>query len=211
MSTKHGTWGMNYSPSFLRLAEAAADRAAADLGNPQRGKEVGRDGQVMTYSEQAAEAIMMSVATLEAGINEIAVWFRHGFGGPTPSLPDDFMDCRLTDKWAMVPRVIVGKEFDRGTAPWQDFSALVGLRDRLVHFKWDHEGVPKFMRTLQAKDLVLPENPAVYWVDGALTNRTASWAVETAIQMFNKLAELMGRLSDDNWTWPRIITQDSTI
>lgn len=205
MSTKHGTWGMNYSPTFMRLAEAAADRAKSDMGNPRRGKCVGRDGAVLTHSEHAAEAVIMSVAALEAGINEIVVWHQLGFGGAIPPLPDDFMDQRLTDKWALVPRVIGGKEFDRGAAPWQDFSALVGLRDRLVHFKWYHDKVPSFMRTLQAKDLIIPEDPAVSWVDAALTDRIAVWAVETTIRMFNKIAELMGRMNDDSWTWPRII------
>jgi hypothetical protein len=201
MSTKHATWGMSYSPTFRHLAERAAAYAVADLENPNLGKHVGRDGSIVTYTPHCAEAVILAVTALEAGINEIAAWLKQGFVGPTLPLPGDFIDLRLTDKWAVVPRVLSGAEFRRGTSPWQDFSALVGLRDNLVHFKWQTVRVPKFMRTLQARGLLLPEEPGIYWVDAALTNRTATWAIDTIDAMFAELARLLGRSDDAVWAW----------
>lgn len=85
--------------------------------------------------------------------------------------------------------------------PWQDFKALVGLRDQLVHFKWDGDDVPAFMRALQARDLTIPDDPAVYWVDAALTDRVAVWATATCERMFAALASLIGRTDPFDWPW----------
>jgi hypothetical protein len=197
----YSTWGMNYSTIFRELAEDAAQRAVLDLDNPNLGKHAAPDGARMTYTPRAAEAVILSVAALEAGINEIAVMTRRGFLASPSPLPDDFMAKNVTDKWALVPRVAAGKEFDYGASPWQDFSALVGLRNALVHFKWESESVPKFVRSLQARALVLPDKPGIYWVDAALTDRVARWAIETTDSMFAEVTRLLARGDDPTWAW----------
>src|SRR3954470_1831681 len=57
MSTKHAAHGMSYASTFRRLAAQAADRARADLDNPNFGKHRGRDGAPLTYTPRAAEAV----------------------------------------------------------------------------------------------------------------------------------------------------------
>lgn len=200
MTTAYAAWGMNKSTNLRLLALEAAQRASADLDNPKLGKELGRDGKTLTFTPHALETVILSATALEAGINEMAAWIRLGFLGEH-ALPEDFVRQRPTDKWAMVPRLLAGAEFDRGRSPWQDFSTLVKLRDQLVHFKWHGEAPPDFMRALQARDLCLPERPSVYWVDAALTDRVAKWAVATTDSMFEELARLLGRLNDPAWPW----------
>jgi hypothetical protein len=201
MSTNHAKWGMAYSPFFRELANEALARSLADLENPALGKHTGRDGKRFTYTLHAAEVVILSVTACEAGINEIAVWFRLGFGGVRPSpIPDDFDSHRLPEKWTMVPRLLTGNEFSRDAQPFQDFSALIGLRHALVHFKWQSEAVPPFMRALQSRDLAIPES-GTFWVDAALTDRVAQWAVRVTDQMFAELTRLCGRENDPNWVW----------
>jgi hypothetical protein len=192
---------MNLSPRFRHLAVEASQRAVADLPNPNYGKHLGRDRREMTHTPHAAESVIMSVTALEAGINEMAVWIRFGFAAPCSPLPDDFMNQRVSDKWCLVSTAMVGRFLDRGAQPWQDFSALVGLRDALVHSRWHHEQVPNFMRSLQSRDLTIPEDPSIYWVDAALTDRVATWAVTTCDRMFAAHAELIGQTDPSSWPW----------
>ncbi len=201
MSTNHATWGMSYSATFRDLAEAAAARAVADLDNPSLGKHRGRDGALLTHTPHAAEAVILSVTALEAGINEMAAWLRLGFGSTMQPLPDNFQRTRISEKWSIIPRSVAGVEFDRGTQPWQDFSTLIGLRDSLVHFKWHDAQVPNFMRSLQTRDLTIPDEPGIYWVDAALTDRVAIWATTTTDCMFAGLAQLLGRSDPMTWPW----------
>ena len=199
MSTKHANHGMSYAWAFRDLAAEAAARAAADLENPNLGKHRGRDGRPLTYTPRAAEAVILAVTALEAGINEMIAWVQRM---SIASMPAEYNErTKLTEKWVILPRSLVGKELDRGAQPWQDFKALVGLRDQLVHFKWDGAGVPAFMRTLQARDLTIPDDPAIYWVDAALTDRVAGWASETCERMFAAHALLIGRTDPLDWPW----------
>jgi hypothetical protein len=198
MSTKHAKHGMSYAWAFRDLPAEAAGRAAADIENPNLGKHRDRDGMPLTYTPRAAEAVILSVTALEAGINEIIAWVQRM---SMATMPAEYNNERtkLTEKWTILPRALVGKELDRGTRPWQDFKAVVGLRDQLVHFKPDGAEVPAFMRTLQARDLAIPDEPSIYWVDAALTDRVAGWASETCEQMFAALARHIGRTDPLDW------------
>lgn len=201
MSTNHGTWGMSMSATFRMQAAKAATRAAEDLGSPKYASHVGRDGQPINYTPHAADAVIMAVNGLEAGINEMAVWVQFQFVRPVQPLPDCFERERLTDKWGHVSNSMVGRTLNAGAQPWQDFATLVGLRDLIVHSRWYHERVPRFMRALQARDLTLPEDPAIDWTHAALTTRVAAWAVDTSDRMFAAHAELLGQTDPAAWPW----------
>jgi hypothetical protein len=203
MSYTYETWGMSYSSTFRRLAEEAAARAHRDLENQQLGKHGGADGEILTYSPHAVTAVMHSVLTLEAAIKEIATWSRHGFMGPTPSLPDHFeRKMSLVEKWATVPQVFAGRQFDRNSELWQRFTALVKLRNAITHYQWHVDEVPALMNELARRDLVIPGASGIYWFDAVLTNRIARWAVETIELMFVELTRLLGQSGSANWVWP---------
>jgi hypothetical protein len=57
------------------------------------------------------------------------------------------------------------------------------------------------MKHLRAKDLTIPPKSGVYWVDAALTDRVAVWAVDTTNRMFAELTRLLGREADRDWGW----------
>jgi hypothetical protein len=193
---------MSYCQTFRSLAERAAEGAVADIENPNLGKHIARDGKIITHTPKAAEAVILSVTALEAGANEIATSWQTGFLGTLPPLPDGFFRMRLAEKWCLIPCTIAESAFQRGSSPWQDFRVLVALRDALVHFKWRSERVPGFMRFLQAKDMALPDtSPGIYWVDAALTDRSAVWACRTAEAMFAELARLVDAEHRPSWAW----------
>lgn len=77
------------------------------------------------------KAVMLAAASLEAHINflaftELSVWKE-----------EDRLS--LLDKWMIVPRVLCGKTFDRGSQPFQGFHELVALRHKLMHPKTRRE------------------------------------------------------------------------
>src|SRR5690348_2703237 len=111
MSTKHATTGMSYSPTMRRLASRARICAVADIDNLVYAKHLGRDGKRLTHTPEALDAVVLSVTALEAGVNEMAAWVRHGFATPREPLPDDFMGQRLSDKWMTIARCMTGCEF----------------------------------------------------------------------------------------------------
>src|SRR5262245_2421264 len=153
MSYTYATWGMSYSPTFRAFAEEAAARAQDDLENPRLGKHHGADGELLTYTPHALTAVMQSVLTLEAAIKEIAVWSRHGFLGSTAPLADRFSHkMSLVEKWAAVPHVLAGREFDRNSDLWQRFTTLVRLRNAITHFEWYVDEVPALMAELARRD-----------------------------------------------------------
>ena len=84
------------------------------------------------YSAKIATVVILAGFTLEGAINEIADWLKRHLTQPV-TLPDDFDDRRIFEKWDIVPRACGTAGFDRGRRPWQDFVALVELRNRLAH------------------------------------------------------------------------------
>ena len=67
--------------------------------------------------------------TLEAHVNNTAS--RHLPG----SLRDAFDRLPLRDKWLFLPRLLSRDGFEPGAEPFQGFTTLVTLRNRLVHAK----------------------------------------------------------------------------
>lgn len=100
--------------------------------------------------------------------------------GPTPPLPDRFARMLLVEKWATLPSVLAGRQFDRTSELWQQFTTLVKLRNAITHFewRWHVDEVPALMKVLVCRDLVIPGAAGIYWFDAVLTNRIAIWAVK---------------------------------
>jgi len=202
MRTAHANWGMAYSETFRELARNATDRALRDRENPSVAHCKLKDGSCITYTPHAIEAVLLSVMGLEAGVNEMGVWIRKGFDTGSTPLPEDFEKRRLRGKWDAIAFALAATTLDRGSSPWQEgFSTLLPLRDQLVHFKWlAGTQPPRLMRALESRRLVLPALPGTYWVDAALTDRTASWATRTMDEMFAVLATIVGP-NRTNWAW----------
>lgn len=185
VSESNGSVNVTFSGDFLGLADEAAKRAE------QSGREfTDNKGTIFRLSNNAAEAVVLSAIAAEASINETIDWIDSGFERieKTGILSDDFLDLELRLKWWLLPRILVGTSFDRSGSPWQDFSALVKLRNALVHYKWQ-QGWPRFMRDFETRGLAF-QKEGMTWIESVLTDKTARWAVNTVRAMSAKLNEL---------------------
>ena len=112
---------------------------------------------------------ILSTAALEAHINTIG---RDGLHGKDY---DHFERLSLEAKWLFLPRFMGLEPFDPGRQPFQGFSRLIKLRDKLVHYKgmkeeWISGQPPRFLATI------------------GLTLRDSTKAIETAKGMITALA-----------------------
>jgi hypothetical protein len=173
---------------FHSLAHQAANRAQA---NPPT---INLDHflhENRWHSFHAVEAVVLSVAALEAGINEIT--FVHANELAT----EEFLEMNLQTKWLWLPRVLTGNTFSKSVRPWQDFETLIQLRNEVVHCKVAlnkagrpvPSSAPKCVRNLEARKLTLPKDRA--WMSAVFTNATADWAVDTVADMFTAIANIL--------------------
>lgn len=188
--------GMALSTTFHLMALQAVSRA--EVNKPTTNLHIFTEADGTRFcSLNAIEAVILAATTLEAGINEIAVWHRLMSLGPIPA---DFDDFRIREKWQVLPRAVALRSFEEGRKPWQDFDCLIGLRDCLIHFKWTQQAPKKVMRHLAASKLAMQKMES-NWSAAALTNLTARWAVSTVSQMFAALAKMIGRENDTTFSW----------
>jgi hypothetical protein len=74
-------------------------------------------------------AHVFSALTLETHINAAAAAHLSG------RARDEFDDLSIKGKWLFLPRLLNKESFDPGAEPYQSFSTLVAIRNRLVHAK----------------------------------------------------------------------------
>jgi hypothetical protein len=178
------------------IACEARDRAkAAARANPE------------VLVPDATVALIFSAVSTESFINELANLVRLRKDGPDgPFLSRqlaDFADTLvqaerdhvpLTDKYLLGSEKL-GRKFDKGKPPFQDFKLLVKLRNDHVHLHpwydaWlrDPTGAPprdapKHVQTLlRRKDLTRKLRPKtnMAWVNRLQTPEMAAWVCDTA-------------------------------
>lgn len=149
-------------------------------------------------------AIMHSVAAVECESTELAVH------GPGSHLGSDGIDLAareilsgmsleideqpVLDRFKTMLRVLGKAPLNLGTAPWQDMSTLIKIRNEIVHYKsqWgdDMERQVFFRDTLPRLKLQKP--PFIHDSQNLFPHRLlgaacAVWAVKTAKAVINKV------------------------
>jgi hypothetical protein len=191
--------------------------AAAMHARGARRLELEHAARQLYLSEHRAHAIgavIFSAAALEAAANEL---FSDASDNPASIRPvDEVAAKRLGALWrADVPRTaaypILEKYaiallltdragFDTGTEPWQSASALVKLRNALIHYEPEWVPMPggdqthSFEKSLRGK---FPENPLApadspYYPAKLLGHGCAQWAVRTALVFSTEFSKRMG-------------------
>jgi len=159
-----------------------------------------RDGD-NHYAMVAPQTVIMAVATLEAGANEIIEWLKDHPTHPT-TVPDGFDELRIEMKWLLLPVIAKWRSFDKSSRPWQDFQHLVALRNALVHPKG--RNLSKTIDWLKQRGAVLKDSTPSDQFRASLTLKTAQWAVWTVRHMFHEMTSRVPKSWDKashGWAW----------
>ena len=160
-------------------------------------------------------AVVMSVASAEAFINELGDWLSQitrddpkvddatlrSVGQSLKLLEDD--QGKLSVKY-LVASHLLGAPFDRGTNPFQDFQELVKVRNAIIHFKTldtivaapdgaPRNKLPKLVVNLQDRGLArkLPEGMFGSWFPLLFTPELAAWACGSSLAIVRAVLALI--------------------
>jgi hypothetical protein len=132
-----------YHPNFFRIAEDNWRRIHQlkqehDDLQKQLGRDKNADDDIAhqlaqkndAIGELAVVVIVLCAFTLEAYIDDYAIHrlSRNYF--------EKYVDrLGLVAKWVVIPRLVSGQQLDPGSRPLQHIVWLVGVRNKLVHYK----------------------------------------------------------------------------
>ncbi len=160
------------------------------------------------YTDLALPAYIISVAAVEAFTNET-------FFGPTArlvlkgtslyELRDEWIETvDLREKMVILTKLLCGTTLRRGEPPFQDFTTLVSVRNKIVHYKMDLK-TPKFVGELNQKKIGLDIKPpgdiegqfVQPWVWEISSTEGIRWAHNTATRMMRHLIETIPESKDE--------------
>lgn len=81
------------------------------------------------FIQQICLTHILAILTLEAHINFKADELLKG------KEKDNFLDLSLESKWMFLPKILQSGGFNYGIEPFQSFSRLIKIRNKLVHYK----------------------------------------------------------------------------
>jgi hypothetical protein len=148
------------------------------------------------YTDHSIPSYILSVATVEAFINEafLSQWSKLiSKDSPLWNLSKEYLEkLELPNKLIIVPELLFQKSFLRNKEPYQDMAILIKIRNLFVHYKMTYES-PKFIKTLDEKGITLKSNKKDDRVDFAWTHKLSSsegirWAHNTACNVIQTLA-----------------------
>jgi hypothetical protein len=181
--------------------DRAADAARANLDDTQR---------------DATVAIILSAAAAEGFINEVAAFVSEMVG------PGGFLADTLTAQWTafasllneleeghaspkvkyLAASVLLGRPFDKGQNPFQDFALLMRLRDDHMHLKPKASlrakgqdfvmEPPPYIKGFQGRGLArtFPADVSAPWISHIQTAEMAKWAVVTARSIIHAVLDM---------------------
>jgi hypothetical protein len=147
------------------------------------------------FSYHVPEVVIISVAALEAGVNEMA---QRLSSYEKLELAPGFETMKIAAKWALLPITTVGKKFDRSASPWQDFDLLLKLRNAFVHYEIGKDR-PTWMRGLTSRHLCLTKPGD--WISTCLSSRVALWASNVVPDMFVSIESMLDKENAGDWPW----------
>ncbi len=144
----------------------------------------------------------LAVNAYQARFNEFIYFSRlsmfkeqHGeLGAAIKAHIDSFQEMNLEEQSILLPRLLTGSTFKRGEQPFQDFVALVKIRNALVHFRMDVAPVAT-VEHLAQRGFAFPAiegNLHRMWTDQLSTLECSRWAINTVVAMTLALTSLFG-------------------
>jgi hypothetical protein len=159
--------------------------------------------QVMSdngLTDYAIPSFILSVAAVEAFVNEVFLAFGSGFlkGTSFENLSTaqikNFREKRsLRDKLIELPKLAFDEDvFNRGRQPFQDMYHLINVRDSFVHYKMamgpEDQGTFDY---LVGKGIALKSanNPSRFWAHDLCTFEGIRWAHNTVIKIIKDIID----------------------
>ncbi len=202
MTTTKNSLSMHFNSSTLLWSV---------MRNRDRAKEF-IAGKPDVPSHEVIPVIVLATASTEAFINEFSyVLSKHqefnwldgkeklqAAGACLDLLEEEHGALAL--KFAVASHLL-GKPFDKGKNPYQDFASLVKIRNDVMHMK-ALEAPSKYLEPFQnmgrAYRLAFnPLNPTGAWLAALMTENMAAWACDTA---FNIIRAIIDAAADENVT-----------
>lgn len=152
------------------------------------------------YSEHAYPAYIMSVAAVEAFLNEnflSTVPKLINRESPIWKLPKDWIErLELGNKLILVPQLLFGNSLARDSQPLQDMLLLIKVRNDLIHYKMSFNK-PTYLKHLDDQGIslkagVASETQADYpWASKLQSSEGIRWAHNTACYTINSILNLI--------------------
>lgn len=182
------------------LAAARFARKAGEVEQAHLGEDHGEFFDEISH--YATAAVLFSVASLEANINEI-------FIDADAHMPQDKHNLvrgiwaaynrrpNILDKYRIMHILKTGQEPNKGARVYQKMVKVITVRNALVHFvpQWTHESEEhdKIAQQLQSENLVSPfrrTNPV--FPTGYMGHALAKWAVTSSQEFMQKFSQETG-------------------
>lgn len=147
------------------------------------------------YSDYAIPSYILSVAVVEAFINESLLTNWSKLISKNSFLWNLSVDFReklgILDKLIILPELLFGNTFKPNEQPYQDMKMLIKIRNDFVHFKMKPT-IPKYVTDLDKRGITLKFETAKKNVDFAWTHKLSSsegirWAHNTACKVIARL------------------------
>jgi hypothetical protein len=141
------------------------------------------------YAAHAPTAYIISVASVEAFLNEILLSdvSKSIFNdSPLWNLSKNSIDrLELGVKLILIPQLLFAKTFSRGEQPYQDMALLIRIRNDFVHYKMQSKP-PKYLKVLEDQRIAL-RGEGFIWVTKLSSSECIKWAHNTACKVVEKL------------------------
>lgn len=157
------------------------------------------------YCRSAISVYPLAVATWESFLYE-SILSHTNIAINNKSIIGD-IPYEIIDKWDIitkshvVPKIIYGRTFEKGSQPFQDFIHLVSIRNSLVHFKFRKPGNKTLnaindltQRNIFIKPRILDDendNVVAAWTHHISTTEGIRWAINTISRMAYTLLDIV--------------------
>ena len=185
--------------SLSSMSELHYGSASVLLGMARRlyGKVADKDDHI-TVLENSVSSILLSCAATEAFINETSSLMAEK-PGITAGFPKAKAFAEILSeaeaartsirlKYQLALVTLIGRTFDKGSQPYQDFDLLFKIRDELMHYKLEKtsETPHRLVQAMRARKLGREDSKGT-WMQQVATPKAAWWACNTAVEMINTI------------------------
>jgi hypothetical protein len=149
------------------------------------------------YTEHALPVYILSVAVVEAFINEAFLSFparlslsADGLGELLDKLGEEWVQrVELDKKLILVPHILFGKSLSKSEQPYQDMALLIKVRNELTHYKMTAGDPKKGFKDLEQRGISLVDKNT--WPQRLFSVKGIRWAHNTACLTVRELTSII--------------------